>query len=98
MADPYSGVPITGCNSNPPADDGSQVEANRVKWATIKNKLNDPVKTRTDDMNTALIAAFAKMLGGAGITSTSISYTVLGTDQGKLVRATNSGVTITTPD
>lgn len=98
MADPYSGVPITGYNSNPPADDGSQTEANRVKWATIKTKLNDPVKTRTDDIDTALIAAFAKMIGGAGITSTSISYTVLSSDQGKLVRATSSGITITTPD
>lgn len=98
MADPYSGVSITGYNSNPPADDGSQTEANRVKWATIKTKLNDPVKTRTDDINTALIAAFAKVIGGAGITSTSIGYTVLSTDQGKLVRATNGGITITTPD
>lgn len=98
MADPYSGVSISGYNSNPPADDGSAVEANRVKWSTIKTKLNDPVKTRTDDINTALIAAFAKVLGGAGITSTSISYTVLSTDQGKLVRATASGITITTPD
>lgn len=96
MADPYSGVSITGYNSNPPADDGSQTEANRVKWATIKTKLNDPVKTRTDDMNTALIAAFGKIDGG--VTSTSIGYTVLSTDQGKLVRATNSGITITTPD
>jgi hypothetical protein len=96
MADPYSGVSITGYNSNPPADDGSAVEANRVKWATIKTKITDPVKTRTDDMNTALIAAFGKIDGG--ITSTSIGYTVLSTDQGKLVRATASGITITTPD
>jgi len=98
MADPYSGVSITGYNSNPPVDDGSATEANRVKWATIKTKLNDPVKTRTDDMDTELIAAFGKMVGGAGLTSTAISYTVLATDQGKLVRATASGITITTPD
>ena len=96
MADPYSGVSITGYKSNPPTDDGSQTEANRVKWATIKTKITDPVKTRTDDMDTALIAAFGKI--DAGVTSTAISYTVLSTDQGKLVRATNSGITITTPD
>jgi hypothetical protein len=96
MADPYSGVSITGYNSNPPADDGSQTEANRVKWATIKTKITDPVKTRTDDMDTALISAFGKIDGG--VTSTSINYTVLSTDQGKLVRATASGITITTPD
>lgn len=98
MADPYSSVSITGYNSNPPSDDGSQVAANRVKWSTIKEKITDPVKARTDDMDTALIAAFAKMIGGAGITSVSGAYTVLSTDQGKLVRATNSGITITTPD
>lgn len=98
MADPYDSVAISGYNTNPPADDGSAVEANRVKWATIKTKLNDPLKTRTDSMDAAISAAFAKIMGGAGVTSTSISYTVLSTDQGKLVRATNSGITITTPD
>lgn len=96
MASPYSGVTITGYNSNPPADDGSQTEANRVKWSTIKTKITDPVKDRTDSMNTALIAAFGKV--DAGITSTGVNYTVLSTDQGKLVRATASGITITTPD
>lgn len=98
MADPYSTVAITGYNSNPPSDDGSETEANRVKWATIKDKITDPVKERTDDMDTALVAAFAKVLGGNGVTSTAISYTVQSTDQGKLVRATASGITITSPD
>lgn len=98
MADPYSSVSISGYNTNPPADDGSQTEANRVKWATIKTKLNDPVKTRTDDMDAEIASAFGKVIGGGGVTSTAISYSVLSTDQGKLVRATNSGVTITTPD
>lgn len=96
MASPYSSVDITGYNSNPPADDGSQTEANRVKWATVKAKLNDPVKVRTDDMDAALIAAFDKI--DSGITATAVNYTVLSSDQGKLVRATASGITITTPD
>lgn len=96
MASPYSSVSITGYNSNPPSDDGSQTEANRVKWATIKTKLNDPVKTRTDDINTALVAAFGKV--DAGITSSGVNYQVLSTDQGKLIRATAASITITTPD
>ncbi|QWG16119.1 hypothetical protein KMZ68_13805 [Bradyrhizobium sediminis] len=96
MADPYSGVSITGYNSNPPVDDGTATEANRVKWSTIKSKLNDPVKDRQDSINTALIAAFGKIDGG--VTSTGISYTVISTDQGKLVRGTAAGITITSPD
>lgn len=96
MADPYTPVSITGYNSNPPVDDGSQTEANRVKWSTIKTKITDPVKTRTDTMDTNIAAAFGKV--DSGVTSTAISYTVISTDQGKLVRATASGITITTPD
>lgn len=98
MGNPYSSVSVSGYNSNPPADDGSQVEANRVKWSTIKTKLPDPLKTAIESINTALVAAFPKVIGGGGITSTGISYTVISSDQGKLVRATVAGVTITTPD
>lgn len=92
----YSGVSITGYNANPPDDDGSQTEANRVKWETIKEKITDPTKVRTDSMDTALQASFGKI--DAGVTSTAISYAVIESDQGKLVRASASGVTITTPD
>lgn len=98
MADPYSGVAISGYNANPPDDDGSQTEANKVKWATIKSKITDPVKTRTDSMDTALTDAFAKVVGGSGVTSYSTSVTIAESDQGKLVRATVAGITLTTPD
>ena len=98
MADLYSTVSITGYNSNPPVDDGTETEANRVKWSTIRDKLSGPVKTRSDDMDAALIAAFAKTFGAGSVVSTAIGYTVLSTDQGGLVKVTGSGVTITTPD
>lgn len=98
MALPYTSVSVSGYNSNPPADDGSQVEANRVKWATIKTKLPDPLKTAIESINSGLLTAFAKVVGGGGVTSTAISYTVVSGDQGKLVKVTASGVTITTPD
>ncbi len=39
---------VSGYNATPPADDGSQTAANVVSWATIKTKLNDPVKTAYD--------------------------------------------------
>lgn len=96
MASPYDSVSIVNYNANPPADDGSVTEANRVKWATIKTKLNDPLEEAIEDINTNLTNAFGKI--DAGVTSTAISYQVLSTDQGKLVRASASGITITTPD
>jgi hypothetical protein len=98
MAAPYTVSNINGYNSNPPADDGSQVEANRVKWATIKSKLNDPLKSGIDTNLAAIAAAFGKMPGGGEIVTTAISYTVQSSNQGDLVIATASGVTITTPD
>lgn len=98
MGDPYTSVSVSGYNSNPPSDDGSQTEANRVKWSTIKSKLPDPLKTAIEAVNANLLTAFAKVVGGAGITTTAISYTVQTSDHGKLVVATASGITITTPD
>lgn len=98
MGAPYTSVSVSNYNANPPADDGSQTEANRVKWATIKTKLTDPPKTAIESINTNVAAAFGKVVGGAGVTSTAISYQVLSTDQSKLVRASAAGITITTPD
>ena len=98
MGAPYSSQSVSNYNSNPPPDDGSQTEANRIKWATIKTKLSDPLNTFASAVNTAIGTAFGKIIGGAGVTSTSTSYQVLSTDQGKLVRASSSGITITTPD
>ena len=98
MGAPYTSVAISGYSSNPPSDDGQQTEANRGKYSTIKTKLGDPVKTLAETMNTNILAAVLKMIGGNGITSTAISYQVLSTDQGKLIYSTGSGLTHTTPD
>jgi hypothetical protein len=98
MAAPYTSVSITGYNSNPPADDGSAVAANQILWSTIKTKLPDPVKTAVESINSGLVSAFGKIIGGAGVTSTGVSYGVQSSDQGKLVRATAASITITTPD
>lgn len=96
MANLYDQVSITGYNDNPPDDDGSQTEDNRVKWSTIKTKITDPVKDRTDDLDANIAAAFDKVDGG--ITSYSSNTQVQESDQGKLVRATVAGITIETPD
>jgi hypothetical protein len=98
MGAPFATTAISGYNANPPIDDGTQTEANRVKWSTIKTKLPDTIKTAYEASETATLAAFAKVIGGGGITSTGVSYQVLSTDQGKLIRATAAGITITTPD
>jgi len=97
MASPFTSATVTNYNANPPADDGSTTEANRVKWATIKTKLPDPIKTALEADITNTAAAFGKTFGSAGIGNTSISYQVLSTDQGRLIRATAASITITTP-
>lgn len=98
MAAPYTTQPQVGYNANPPADDGSATAANTIFWATIKTKLGDPALTLGQNINTALLTAFAKVLGGGGVTSTAVDYVVGGSDQGKLVRATAAAITVTTPD
>lgn len=96
MASPYEEISITGYNDNPPDDDGSQTEDNRVKWGTIKDKITDPVKNALEAMNDNAATAFNKIDGG--VTSYGSSTQVQESDQGKLVKATVAGITITTPD
>jgi hypothetical protein len=98
MAAPYQVTPITQYNLNPPADDGSQTEANRVKWATMKSKIGDPLKDGIDTNFAAIAAAFGKMPGGGESVTTATSYTVQSSNQGDVIIATQSGITITTPD
>lgn len=98
MAAPFTITAVSNYNSNPPPDDGSQVPANRVQWSTQKTKLADPVYNAFNTSESATSAAFGKVVGGAGITSTGVSYTVASSDQSKLIKATGSGITITTPD
>lgn len=96
MADPYTNVSVSGYNTNPPSDDGAQTEANRVKWSTIKSKLPDPLKTAIEAIDTNVGSAFDKVSGG--VVSKGVDYTVTSSDQGKLIRCTASGITITTPN
>lgn len=58
MGSKYTTLATSGYNSSPPADDGSQVAANLISWATQKTKLTDPVKTLADAINSALVTAF----------------------------------------
>src|SRR6185437_329097 len=98
MGSPFTITSVSNYNSNPPSDDGSQTAANRVQWSTQKTKLADPVYNAFNSSETATSAAFGKIIGGAGLTTTAVDYTVAASDQGKFVQATASGITITAPD
>jgi hypothetical protein len=98
MGNPYTSVTVTNYNPNPPPDDGSLVAGNLISWANEKQKLTDPLKDAIEDIDANVTAGFGKVIGGAGITSTAISYTILAADQGKLIKGTAAGITITTPD
>ena len=58
MGTKYSTQTISGYNSSPPVDDGTQSESNKTKWATVKTKIGDPVKTTVEAINSALVTAF----------------------------------------
>lgn len=98
MASPYTSVAVSGYNANPPADDGSAVSTNQIKWATIKTKLDDPLNTAIASINANVVSAIAKTPAGASTTSTGVNVAVTNSDQGKWFRATASGITITFPD
>lgn len=98
MGAPYTATSVANYNSNPPSDDGSTTATNRVSWSTQKTKLTDPLKTAFDTSETNTAAALLKVLGGGAVLGTSVDYTVLAADQGKMIKVTASGKTITTPD
>lgn len=62
MADsPYTSQTISGYNTSPPPDDGTESDANEITWAKGKDKLADPIKTLAEAINTQLVTAFAKV-------------------------------------
>ena len=65
MGNPYSAQTISGYNTSPPPDDGSQTAANRVSWSTQKTKLADPIKTLAQGIDAAVtnFGAIAKTQG-----------------------------------
>lgn len=96
----YSKPSISGYNASPPADDGSEVAANEIKWATHKDKLGDPLKTYADAVNDA-VEAMAASFGT--VTDQDIGKTATTINQGGLVQrlvdsyATQSGITTAFP-
>jgi len=57
MGTKYATVAVSGYNSSPPVDDGTQTDANKVKWSTIKGKLADPLNTFASSVNSTILTA-----------------------------------------
>lgn len=92
MGNPFTEVSISGYNSNPPSDDGSQTPENKITWSKVKEKLGDPLKTVVENLNTSANTAFGIVAGGVNVQTDS--YTILSTDQNKIVVLTG-GSTVT---
>ncbi len=95
MSNPYSSVSVSGFNSSPPDDDGSQVSTNQVEWAKHIDKIGDPLNTAIAAMDSSITAAFA-LIFGSTFSSHSGNYTVLITDRGRFLEATAT-LTFTLP-
>jgi len=79
MGQKYTSNTISGYNSTPPADDGSTTEANKVKWATVKSKLTDPIKTLSEANNSDIATALD--YGPVSVVSTTTTLGVAQNNQ-----------------
>lgn len=85
MGTKYPGNTISGYNASPPSDDGVQVESNKVKWATHKDKLGDPLKALAEAMNTDL-----NTWADLGPITKSANYTTTAADHLKTIECTGT--------
>jgi hypothetical protein len=69
----YTTIAVAGFNANPPADDGSQTEANKVTWAKIKTKLGDPLNTAIEAIDDALVEALDTAVSQVGSAYTTVA-------------------------
>lgn len=93
MGTKYSTITVSGYNATPPDDDGTVSEANKVKWSTIKTKLNDPVKTALESINTALTTHF-----NVGPTALTTSTTLGASHYNQIIQVSGAGVTLSLSD
>lgn len=95
MSNPYTQPSLTGYNSAPPADDGSEVTSNQVTWSKHKDKLGDPLKTFAQAIDANALAAFNLIFGSAVLAKVA-PYTVATADRGRIITVTGT-TTITLP-
>ncbi len=95
MGTKYSTQTIAGYNAGAPSDDAAQTESNKVKWATHKSKLGDPIKTLAEAINSTLVTTLNTSARAA--TSTQ---SLAATDHWKTIECTTvtAGITISLAD
>lgn len=93
MGTKYSSVSVSSYNANPPSDDGSTSDSNKVKWSTHKTKLGDPLKTAIEAVNTALVTALDQSARAVTANDSAIA-----SDNDKTIEVNTSSVTITLSD
>lgn len=96
MGAKYTTQAVSGFNASPPADDGSQTDANKVYWRTIKQKLGDPLNNWADSVDDALVAAF-----DYSVNQKTANYTTVAGDHMRTVEiapTVSSAVTISLGD
>lgn len=87
MSDPYVQPSLSGYNASPPADDGTAVTANALKWSKHISKIGDPLKTYSQAIDANLVTAFGKIFGH-NVATKSGNYTIVSADQGLFIEVT----------
>ncbi len=84
MSNPYVPPTLSGYNSNPPPNDGTEDPSNQLDWAKHIDKIGDPLKLFAQAMNNNISDAFDKTFGAAPVAKLN-DYTVVESDQGKFL-------------
>lgn len=93
MGAKYANAVISGFNSNPPPDDGSEVEANEINWAFHVDKLAQPILTLAQTINSRLVTHFDE-----GPTSQNSNFTLTVAEYNQVVEFNGTALTATLPD
>jgi len=92
MGTKYTSQSISGYNSNPPADDDSRTDANKLTWAKHKGKLADPLVDQVTAIQAALVTHFDESAVDKAINFTTTA------DEHKRVIEVSADVTISLGD
>lgn len=90
MADVFDEPTLSGFNLNPPSDGGAQTEENTVEWAKHISKIGTPLQNYSDSIKSNITTAFAKTPLLGGVKAVATTYTLLASDQGKVLNCTST--------